>query len=363
MEIIVKRDFLEHLLRKVGTVLVGTDAESFLRSFLLELDVNVLKVARTDTELSAIVHTDKVKVISMEVPTQVLIEAERFGELVPKLDGDEVRLLLTKDRVSIEAGSYKGSLKLNDLSKYPSIAVGEEENVMKLDAQNFVKALERVNYAASRGQIQDNLKQLTFVGGRCWASNGSRYQEIVTHLPKGFQLTLPIIALELIKFIRLSGARTVEFEETGNFYFFKMNQDLFSCKHSHVPVTSESVLLKKLNEEKQGVFLTRVGKLKAMVNRISLTTKEVSGEIHFEVENNKLTLSAEDEFKNKSQETFPINLQGNKKEVRRSFDMKWLLLLEALQVITDESVLVAIDKEFLVLKSDDSKALVPMVNK
>ena len=361
MEILLRKSFLEHLLTKVETIAVEKDASKWLQSFLLELDDGVLKVARTDTELTAVVYTDKIKVISAEAPTRSLIPAETFGELIPKLDGENVRLILSENRVSIQSAGYSGSLVPSDASEFPSIATGTGDNVMKLPAQNFASALARVNYAASRGQIQDNLRQVMFEGGRCWAIDGFRYQEVVSHLPKGFKLTLPIIAQELANFIKLTKVETLEFEETENFYFFKMGRDLFLCKHSQVIPTSEDSLLRKLNEEKQGVFLTDVEKLRKMLRRVQLTAEEKSGKVHFKVEKKTLTMSAKDEFKNKSQDVIPISLQGNTKE--REFDIRWFLLLEALDAINDKSVLVCVDEEFIVLKSDDSKALVPMLRK
>lgn len=361
MEILLRKDFLEHILRKVGTVLVDKGASEWLQSFLLELDGGVLKVARTDTELTAVVYTDKIKVISAEAPTRSLIGAEKFRELVPKLDGDEVRLILTEDRVQLKSAGYSGILRPCDVSKFPSIATGSGDSVMKLPARKFARALERVNYAASEGQLQDSLRQVVFEGGRCWAFDGFRYQEVAAHLPKGFKLTLPIIALEIVKFIDLSSVDVIEFEETEDFYFFKAGNDMFLCKHSHVIPTSEASLLKTLNEEKQGVFLTDVAKLENMIKRIKFTAEEKSGKVHFKVQEKQLTLSAEDAFGNKSQDVLPISLQGNKKE--REFDMRWFLLLEALGAIKDKGVLVGVDEKFLVLKSDDSRALVPMLRK
>ena len=363
MEITIKKDFLEHLLGKASTVSVTGGKARFLQSFLLELDGEVLKIARTDMELAAVAYTNQVDIGSREVPTRVLIDAEKFYELIKRSDGDLVYLGVSKSEVEIETGGYQGVWKTYDLSKYPSIATSLGKNVIKLDTQKFVQALERSNYAASRGQMQPNLRQVMFENGRCWATDMGRYQEIITNLPKMFKMTLPIVALDLVKFIKLSGVDTVEFEETEDFYFFKMKDDLFLCKHPHIKVVNESLLFKKLNEVRQGNFLVEVQKLKSTVGRIRLTAETQAGKVHFEIskDDKTLTVSAEDDFKNKSKEAFPILLQGNKKETIRKFDMNWVLLSEALQAISDKIVQIFIDKEYLVVKSDDSKALIPMV--
>jgi DNA polymerase III sliding clamp (beta) subunit (PCNA family) len=366
MEIKIKRDFLQFLLNKASTVSVAGGKALFLKSFLIELDGETLKIARTDMELAAVAYTKQVEIVSKEVPTRVLVDAEKFYNLVKELGGDVVSLRVSKDEVEIEGGSYKGVWKTYDLSKYPSIATSSGKNVIKLDAQKFVHALERSNYAASRGQMQTNLRQVMFENGRCWATDMARYQEIMTNLPKLFKMTLPVIALDLIKFIELSGVETFEFEEAEDFYFFKVKDDLFLCRHPHVKVVNESLLFKKLNEEKQGSFLVDVEKLRSIIGRIRLTAETQAGKVHFEVskDDKTLTLSAEDDFQNKSREAFPILLKGNKKETTRKFDMNWMLIFDALQAVRrQKTVEIFIDKEYLILKSEDSKALIPMVKK
>ncbi|MCK4497408.1 MAG: hypothetical protein KAU24_04375, partial [Candidatus Aenigmarchaeota archaeon] len=92
VEISIKRDFLEHLLGKASTVSVTGGKALFLKSFLLELDGETLKIARTDMELVAVAYTKQVVVDSVEVPTRVLIDAEKFYELVKESEGDLVYL-------------------------------------------------------------------------------------------------------------------------------------------------------------------------------------------------------------------------------------------------------------------------------
>jgi len=364
MEISIKRDFLEHLLGKASTVSVTGGKALFLKSFLLELDGETLKIARTDMELVAVAYTKQVVVDSMEVPTRVLIDAERFYDLVKISNCEMIHLKVFKDEVEIEAGEYKGVWKTYDLSKYPSIATSLGKNVIKLDRKKFVRALERSNYAASRGQMQTNLRQVMFENGRCWATDMARYQEVTTNLPRMFKMTLPIVALDLVKFVGLSGGDSIEFEETEDFYFFKVKDDLFSCRHPHVKVVKESLLFKNLNDTRQGNFIVTVQKLKDVISRICLTAETKAGKVHFEISNDGKTLvvSAKDDFKNKSKEAFPILLQGNKKETIRKFDMNWVLLSEALQAIKEtKAVQIFVDKEYLVLKTEDSKALIPML--
>jgi DNA polymerase III sliding clamp (beta) subunit (PCNA family) len=364
MEIKIKRDFLEHLLGKASTVSVTGGKARFLKSFLLELDGETLKIVRTDMELVAIAYTKQVVIESREVPTRVLIDAEKFYDLVKSSSSDMIHLKVFKEEVEIEAGEYRGVWKTYDLSKYPSVATSLGKNVIKLDTQKFVRALERSNYAASRGQMQTNLRQVMFENGRCWATDMARYQEVVTNLPRMFKMTLPIVALDLVKFIALSGGDTIEFEETENFYFFKVKDDLFSCRHPHVKVVNESLLFKNLNDTRQGNFLVEVQKLQDVIGRIRLTAEVQAGKVHFEISKDDKTLivSAKDDFKNKSKEAFPILLQGNKKETTRKFDMNWMLLSEALQAIKGtKAVQIFVDKEYLVLKTEDSKALIPML--
>ena len=168
----------------------------------------------------------------------------------------------------------------------------------------------------------------------------------------------------MVDFIKLSGGDTIEFEETENFYFFKVKDDLFSCRHPHVKVVNESLLFKNLNDTRQGNFIVTVQKLKDVVGRIRLTAETKAGRVHFEISDDGKTLvvSATDDEKNKSKEAFPILLQGNKKDSTRKFDMNWVLLSEALQAIKEtKAVQIFVDKEYLVLKTEDSKALIPML--
>jgi len=362
MQFTIKRAFLEQLLTKASSVVVRSQVEALLHTFLLETKGKTLEVVRTDGELSIVAQTDVVQVKETAGSSKILVQAEPFYELIKVLEGEDVEIRSVEDGlIEIESGAYKGEWKTQKLDKeLHSVKKFEGKNVIKFDATQFVSVLDRACYAAAQEGIHRDLMQLVFADGKCWATDWHRYQEVSTGFPKNLHFNLPVGALDLAKFIRLSSVDVVEFERGEEFYFFRVGGDRFLCQIPKTPPANRADYTKLLvNKEKQGYFIMDVKRLISLVKRIRITSPD-SRRIYFDVQDNALVVRGRSDM-GTGEEAIRIKLAGYP-NIKTKFAMDWEFLLEGLSVIKDKTIEVRISKMHLLLCGDDGVGIIGMVS-
>jgi len=366
MEIEIKKPYLEYLLEKASVVPVGVTAPLSLQGFLFSLkEGKILEVCRTDTLLSVLARTDMVTVLDESPPLEVLIHSDRLSRLVKSLESDTIQMkTLSSENVEIKAGNYFACWRSLSLSKFPRIPLWKEDELsfISLDSEKFIEAVSRVLPVADQEGFQINLRQLYFQKGLCWATDGFSYREVVTGLPSTFDLILPIIAAKLVKFIKLSQMDSFLFAEDNSFYYFVLGKDVFVCRVSNVSPPSVESLLSVLSGEKQIWFLVEKKHLIDLVSRIGITCEEGSKRVSFSITDDRLTISGKDDMGNQSQESLVIGLQGSKKG-KRTFDIHWEFFIKILNSMKEETVCLAVDRDFVILKEKSGYAVLPLLRR
>jgi len=363
MVIKVKREFLEALLDRAATVSGGT-VQSFLRTFLIETSDGELTIVRTDTVLAAVARTKCYETDTEASQYRILVDSDKFYQLIKSFSGEVVEIEdVGNHLLRISCGNYVGSWKNEDISKFPSLpSFSQKENRIRVSAKDFVQAIERVKYAGATKTFNFAFRQIYFDKGFCWATDGSRYQDVVCKAVN-FPIVLPLIAVDVARFIRLTGAENLDIERDESNFYFRVGEDLYICKNPSVspPINPKDTYFKSSGVNKRpGWFVFEVGRLKEIVRRIGITSTIGDSRISFHVKSSEIVLSGVDDVGNKSQESMLITFQGDSQAMKK-FDVQWDYMEEALSAVKVASAEFVIGESHIALRSDDSFGILPML--
>lgn len=371
MKIKIRRDYLKALLDKASAVSTAHAPINACKTFLLEVEKideksHMLHIMRTDTKLSVLIHSQEFKLLDHEEPVRVLIPSDHLYELVQSLDTDEVELeTIEGGGVKIHSGSYSGEWFTYSIKDFPPLPKLDKDSDLcfEVSAKEFVRDVERVKDLLPPVVMHLNEPWIRFTdSGECWVYDGDRHQRITSSSLKR-EFAVPKNALDVIRFIKVSGMTTVVVGRTQDFWYCEVGDDLFICQiQFHAPPTIE--FIHRLDRANQGYFDFETAHLQKAVERIGITSGE-SKNITFEVKEKELILASgtgEEALREKSQETLPIQFMGNSR-AKKVFAVNWQYFVQSLKVlgVASARMFVDIGINYIVLKSDDSRAVIPML--
>jgi DNA polymerase III sliding clamp (beta) subunit (PCNA family) len=361
VEFKIKRMYLESLLDKAMTVKTKTGIDSLLRSFLLEIVDDRLRVLRTDTTLSVVAETSGIEIKkSAQLTSRVLVDGDKFYELVKNLESDDVTIIITDDRsIIISTGAFEAQWKTFKVDNYPETPNPEQTEMFELPSFAFIVAVERVRHAMATEGVQKNFCQVFFDETGCWAHNGFVFQRVDFETPQKFALAAE--GLEVLKFIKLSGAETFKIGFTDEYTIFEIGNDLFICRVPNLQIPFVG-LVEEFKKSRQGRFGFEVGQLQHLVKRVSLSSDLGKRDIIFETTAELLTVTATDGLGNKSHEQMVITFTGSQ-TAKKKFHVDWTFLTDALAAVKKKSATMVIDVNHIMINTDDSSSIIPMMGK
>jgi len=107
-----------------------------------------LELVGSDLEI-----TNRVHVPAAVEEAGVAVVPKLIGEIVRKLEGDQVTVVVTGDEAVISAGRFTTSLRLKPADDYPRLAPSDGQGV-RVDAAAFAAALRQVVRAASKDDLR-----------------------------------------------------------------------------------------------------------------------------------------------------------------------------------------------------------------
>jgi len=363
MKFIIRRPFLLALLEKAWTVTIGGTLSTTKGFYFVQKD-DTLTVARTDSILSAVASTNVVNWVNKEAPNEFLVDAEKFLRLIRGLACDEVSLSVEDNEIAISGDNFNAEWLLFDLKDFPKLPVYHREMSLEVPTIEFVGAVDRIRYAASIESLTSAYKQIYFENGACWATDGYNYQAVETKITLPNQVALPLIGLDVVKFLRLSGVSSFFLSWDDDHYYFMIGNDAFVCRRS--PVQPPNPLLDfygKLSMEyhKLPYFTFEVRLLRRIVERVAITGSFSNKRIWFHVTPTTLTINGVDEDGNSSSEVLIITLNGDKTD--RTLGIHYEMLLSALASVRKESANFRFNKNHFLITSEDSTAILPLLKK
>ena len=366
MKIEISRLYLLNLLEKASTVSGSSSITPSLKSFLLEVgeggvskrdDNRLLHVLRTDRVLSVVAHTDSFTVLEDTQPYRVLVHAEKFLNLIRNLESENVTLNVPDDySIQIEADSFKANWMSFDIKQFPDLPkCVSTKSMFKVKTAQFIKAVERVKYAAATDSVHVSLGQVFFSDEGCWAWDGFTYQQVDFKTKVAF--SLPLEAVDVVKFAKLSGVAEMYVGVSDEALHFVMGQDMFVSRNPKVVAPSVD-LLAKFVKKTQGSFIVEVAQLRKLIKRIGITSD--NSRLIFDVKEKTLTVSGKDNLDNKSNESVPITFEGDSVAMRR-FSVNWEFMDKALSAVDSKTATMYIDANHVIFRGDDCYGILPML--
>jgi DNA polymerase III sliding clamp (beta) subunit (PCNA family) len=362
MKITLQQFVLKHLMAKALSVSIrGSSKEDF---FEFELDGKVLKVFRADDVLFAVAQTELITIDDASEPTKMNVSTEKLINLVENMDSDRPITLEATDKygLKLEGGQFSAQWSQinSDVDKTPTTV--KPDVSFEVLTSLFIKAIERTKYIVDTEHMQYRMRNVFFEKGTCWTFDNFSYQRVDIDLGNKETLMIPSASLDVVKFLKQSGQEKMVIEYNARYMVFKTGEDIFACKRENVEEPPFVELLKKLDKKAQGRFHVDVSKLTQSLKRIGVTAESGSMRVSLEVGTKKLVLSSEDDKANVSHDEIDILFSGNTK-MKKKFDIRWSLLVAALNSVMDKTILLGIDKGHVVIESKDSFGVVPMVRR
>ena len=357
MKITVDHFVLVHLMNKALSI--GTsDDKNFLE---IELSGKILKMYRADKFLFAVAQTERVTVVEDSEPYRISVSAGNLKELLENMDERPITLHVNeKYDLFIQGGQFLGEWTQIDehVDKEPE---GLTMDVtFEADISPFVKAVERAKHIVDDIHYEQRLRSVFFEPDCCWTFDNFSYQRIDVEIGNSDKFVVPFSSLSVLKFLKESGQESMTIGYNKAYIQFKTGNDVFACKRTNVEDPPFVGLLSKVNKKNQVLFNAEVADLVKCIKRVSITAERGKYRISIDVKSNKIVISSEDDNANTSQETLTVATSG-KTDARKKFDIRYDLLLNALFVVKSKMVTIGIDKYHVVVESDDSYAVIPMV--
>jgi DNA polymerase III sliding clamp (beta) subunit (PCNA family) len=364
MQFIIRRQFLLALLEKAWTVTIGGTLSTTKGFYFVQKD-DTITVARTDSVLSAVASTNVVNWVDKEGPSEFLVDAEKFLRLARGLTCEEVSITVTStNKIAISGDNFNAEWLLFDLSDFPKLPVYLREPNVEVSTIEFVGAVDRVRYAASIESLTSAYKQIYFENKSCWATDGYNFQKVVTKIELPAPIALPLIGLDVVKFLRLSGVSSFFVSWDDNYYYFTIGNDAFICQRSTAqPPNPLEDFYSKLSAtpNKLPFFVFEVRLLRRIVERVAITGSFSNKRIWFYVAPALLTVKGVDEDGNVSEEGMTISFNGDK--AGRTLGIHYEVFLDALQSLRDESAELRLDRNHILITSSDSTTILPLLKK
>lgn len=362
MKFTIRRLFLWSLLEKAWSAGVGGSLAA-TKGFYFGRVGNSLTVTRMDNLLGAFVSTTAVS-WKGEEGEGFLIDADKMLRLMKSLDYDEVTLSGEADGLlSINSGNFSAVWRLFDAKDYIAPSY-EHEKGFTIPAKDFISAIERVRQFTSPEALSVAYKQIYMGDKLCWGSDGYNYQQIKTEIGLTETVAIPLIGLDVVRFLKLSGVPDLELSMDANFLYFAVGSDMFWCVRStvappdgFVDFTSKATL----DKYKCPHFTFEVSRLRQIVERVAITGSVTQKRVVFAISPGSLIVNGVDEDGNASEEKLVVTLDGEK--ATKTVGVHYEVFLKALASIRTPTAILFIDKKYLMLESDDSFAILPLLKK
>ena len=80
---------------------------------------------------------------------KVLIPFKLFKDIITKLNDKDIELVLNSNSIEIKANKSNYTLNTTDFNSYPNISINKLENVLKINSNEFKKAISSITFACS----------------------------------------------------------------------------------------------------------------------------------------------------------------------------------------------------------------------
>jgi len=372
MRIRIRASILKAFLEKADLVANVEGLKNEHQAFYIGWATNRPVVVRTNLSQYIVVYLnpDCIDVENDSSPLECLVNAEKLLSLVKKFSSDaDVILEIMKDKpkLQIKCNNFIGRLTTFQVERFGKIpeAVVNKTKWTKVETRLFCEAVLQVQHAAPPQGYHEQFMHVVFRDKRCWVADSRQLHGV--HFDSDVVLVLPLDAVSVTEFLRLSASESFNLGEDEEHYYFQVGDDIYITRKGNLAIEDKwTEYLNFLQQGRQLSFNIDVEVFRNAVERVSVTADERDQAITIlcNVPQNCLYLKATDEMKNESVEKLSVHFEvGSKlKDEEYTRMIWWEFLTEAVSAMGVKQISIRIDKSHIVFMSEHGTAICPFLS-
>ncbi len=310
-----QKDFLG-ILQKLFAVVPSKTTHPILNSILFSLQGDTLSLTTTDLEISLAVSLK----VTGEADGELAIPAKRLLDIVKELDEGAVMLQTSKgNQVELRSGSSNFNIPSDPAEQFPELPKINVDTELEMNGDRLKSHIDRLAFAVSSDELRPVLTGVYFeFGESCLtlvATDGHRLVRIRDEQTGGHQalgsVIVPVKALNLLA--KSVSGDTIVFGMARNHIVFRMGDDVLYSRliEGKYPAV-EGVIPQDNSNILQG---NRAG-IQRMIKQVSHCANTITRQINLALEENKLTVSAEDsEVGSRGRSEMDVDYNGDSIEI------------------------------------------------
>ena len=337
MKFSVKKEEILPKLQFVNSIVPLRNPLQILTNILFEIDgdENILKLASTDLEVSAVTEVD----CDIEKGGNIAVPSKKVTEIIRSLPDEEI-FFETKDKtLHIKCGHIDFDILYTGTEDFPEIPERDWEESFIIDADLFSNMVEKTSFAVSeqvgRPAFSGVLWEINSDSQIMVATDGKRLSKFKTNLSLQAQNTkmiIPIKGLDLVRRIIseekqlsiLPEENVISFKYGSYKIFSRLIEANYPDYDAVIPYDNSKIV--KINPQD----------FKKAVQRISLLASEDTLKVKLMFLDGKLIIHCEDIETGQAEEI--LKYEGEIDDFKVGFNYKYLI--EILQIIDSELVLI-----------------------
>jgi DNA polymerase-3 subunit beta len=360
----------EGLFDKAISAIPSKDLLPVLKNFRVEAQQPVLRVVSTDLELSVLASTSALTVLQDGI---IVLPAKKMMEILQQCPQGHMSIEVTGDSATIQHtadGKNNNSatewrLRLQRGDDFPKLPDVQNVELHEIDKVKFINALNGVRYAAATSSVRPSLQMIDITNGKVTACDGVRLQQVFLGSDFPMNLQVPINAVDdLTTLLKLTeeSLHTIKIGETENHLVFEVQNDTYLLNKlvvAFAPVEALLLTPAMMNKDK---FTVERADLLAAVKRVRITADEDISAVSLELNDDELSVSAQDALGNTSHERVPIVYKGSRQLI---LNHKYLAEMLMMYVGSTCSFYLGTDtktKKSAILLKDDETSTFGVIN-
>lgn len=370
MKIQLQQTDLSRALNAVANVVSTKTTLPILSTILFDAEKDGLTLAATDLDVSVVT---KVREIKADKPGKAAVPAAKFVPFVRTLSPDPLTMEMAAQKVKLRSGKARLEEPSMAVEEFPSLPKIDGQTKITLAGEILVEMIRSTLYAISRDEtrpaLQGVLWELRPDGITMVATDGHRLARVRRKLKLGIKEERKLIASSagLSQVVRLAdGVENVQIHVGEHQLSFEMGDTTVHTKLIEGIFPNYEQVIPKGNDQR--VVCDRAT-LAERVKRVKISADRVTNQVRFELETNRMTLSAAGTEGSQAEDEIEVEYQGN--PVVIGFNHNYVE--DVLRHLPGENVTIALDRpdsatifvpgdssETDVLESDELCLLMPL---
>lgn len=337
MDITIQREALLKPLQAVSGIVEKKQTLPILANVLLSIQNNRLCLSGTDLEVELVGF---VAIESLSAESKITVSARKLFDICRTLpEGVIIRLSLEKNYLIIRANESCFMLNTLSAQDFPSLEDGEYDIQFSFKLNHLKNLLTKTYFAMGQQDVRHYLNgaflDITPQAIKCVAADGHRlalttiYDENIGNVEKKIILPRKSV-LELIRLISNANEETAMIEVGENRFRLTTSEYIFTSKLINAQYPDYNRLIPKGSTVAIGDRET----IKQALTRASILSNEKFRGVRFQLETDKLCITANNSDQEQAEEAVALEYSGNQMEI--GFNVAYLL--DIVSAITTKSI-------------------------